>query len=235
MTESSAGTAASPREPLRTHHLSHDLRGPLNSILGFSELLLDGIEGPLNEIQIEDISAMRQSALSLLQQINLVVDLDKAAAGLLSLSPTLINFQQAVTYAIDELPAGKQARLILAIPDKLPQVYVDINRTREIITILINYLFSKQPAGTITLMVSLIDSGLELQLSQAEVVLSPAQVDDLFQLTVEPGRNRHDKITEGGLKLPLAYRLAQAQNSTLTVTSDSTQGTIFTLCLPLSD
>ncbi len=215
--------------------MAHDLRGPLNSILGFSELLLDGIEGPLNEIQREDLAAMRQSALSLLQQINTVIDLDRAEAGVLTLNPTPINFHQTIAYIMNDLPPSKQAQLIVAAPDNLPEIYVDVNRTREIITALINYLLVKKPEGMITLLAAVIADGIELQLSHPNVILSPVQVADLFQLTVEFDHTGHSKITEGGLKLPLAYRLAQAQHSPLSVTSDPALGTTFTLRLPLSD
>lgn len=84
------------RQPLEIYHLSHDLRGPLNSILGFAELLLEEIEGPLNETQHADVSAIYQSAQNLLHLINMMVDLSKLEANRLKLDFKAVNLAEAV-------------------------------------------------------------------------------------------------------------------------------------------
>src|SRR4030095_11379092 len=88
-------------QPLQLYHLSHDLRGPLNSVLGFSELLLEGLEGPLNEVQIEDITAIRQSATTLLNLINVVVDLSRLEADRLVLTFKLVELEPVIAKVLE--------------------------------------------------------------------------------------------------------------------------------------
>jgi signal transduction histidine kinase len=83
-------------EPFEVYHLSHDLRGPLNSILGFTELLLEEIEGPLTDIQKEDILAINQSAQNLLHLINTMVDLSKFDAGRMEFNLGEVALDQVV-------------------------------------------------------------------------------------------------------------------------------------------
>src|SRR6185503_13419133 len=84
------------QQPLEVYHLSHDLRGPLNSILGFAELLLEGIEGPLNETQQADMTAIYQSAQNLLYLINTLVDLSKLEANHLIFDFKSVDLNQII-------------------------------------------------------------------------------------------------------------------------------------------
>jgi signal transduction histidine kinase len=66
-------------------NMSHELRTPLNSIIGFSRLILKGIDGPITEMQEEDLTSIHNSGQHLLNLINDVLDLAKMDAGKMAL------------------------------------------------------------------------------------------------------------------------------------------------------
>src|SRR5690606_33147652 len=66
-------------------NMSHELRTPLNSIIGYSEVLLDGVDGDLTEDAVEDVEAIHQSGKHLLAIINDILDLAKIEAGQMQL------------------------------------------------------------------------------------------------------------------------------------------------------
>lgn len=221
-------------QPLQTHHLAHDLRGPLNSMLGFTELLLEGIEGPLTDVQIEDITAIRQSAANLLRLINTVVSLGKLEAGLLKLNQQPVNLNKIVANATRALSEKKPARADISItlnPD-LPTIFVDSERIEESVFNIIEFLLAKKTSTTITLDAVPTDSGVMLTIAAPHTVLSAEQVAHLFELTVEVEATGRSKLTEGGLFIPLAFKLAQLHHGQLTVKSSLPGGTRFHLTLP---
>ena len=66
-------------------NMSHELRTPLNSVIGFSRVILKGIDGPINETQEQDITAIYNSGMHLLSMINEILDLSKIEAGKMEL------------------------------------------------------------------------------------------------------------------------------------------------------
>src|SRR5207245_5993111 len=66
-------------------NVSHELRTPLSAIIGFSQILLDGIDGPVNEDQHQDILQVNKSGQSLLGLITQILDLSKIEAGKMNL------------------------------------------------------------------------------------------------------------------------------------------------------
>jgi signal transduction histidine kinase len=85
-------------------------------VLGFSELLLEGLEGPLSELQVEDITAIRQSATNLLNLISIVVDLSRLEAGQLILAFKPVDLKQlaAKVSAVGAEPA--QVEVVVELP-----------------------------------------------------------------------------------------------------------------------
>lgn len=221
-------------QPLQTYHLSHDLRGPLNSMLGFTELLLEGIEGPLTDIQLEDITAIRQSATNLLRLINTVVNLGKIEAGQLKLNQQPANLNIIVANAIRSLPEKTPAHPKITIeptPD-IPTVFVDSERIEESVFNILEFLLAKKTTTAIAISAAPTESDVALTISAAETVLSTEQLAHLFDLTVEVESTGRSKLTEGGIFIPLAFRLAQLHQGQLTVNSSAPEGTEFCLTLP---
>ena len=95
---------------IKVDNPSHHLRGPLNSILGFTELLLEGIEGPINEIQAEDLTAIQTSAKNLLQLINTVVDLSKLADDQLRITPEIVDLKAIFESILYEINISKPTK-----------------------------------------------------------------------------------------------------------------------------
>jgi signal transduction histidine kinase len=217
---------------LQTHHLSHDLRGPLNSMLGFTELLLDGVEGPLTEFQTEDITAIRQSAVNLLRLINAIVDVGKTDNGLLTLNVQPASMHNALTRAIQNLPADKTDKIKLDIAPNLPTVLADAQRVEEIVFNIFNYLLAKKEVSRVTVTTTATTTGATAAITATGLLLTTEQTAHLFELTVAVDPTGRTKLTEGGLFLPLAQRLAQLQQGSLTVGATGS-GAVFQLTLPL--
>jgi len=224
------------RQPLQLYHLSHDLRGPLNSVLGFTELLLEGLEGPLNEVQIEDITAMRQSATALLNLISTVVDLSRLEADRLVLAFKPVDLELAVARVLELVAASAktgQVKLVTDIPETMPRLWGDPDRTEQMILHVINFILKRKNGGQICLSAQPDQKMATIKIGVDEVITSPEEMEELFDLGVHVDSAGHSSLGKGGLTLPLAYGLAQKQQGKLWVESEEGVGTSFYLQLPL--
>jgi signal transduction histidine kinase len=201
------------RQPLEVYHLSHDLRGPLNSILGFAELLLEGIEGPLNETQHADISAIYQSAQNLLHLINTVVDLSKLEADRLTFDPKKIDLSEVIEAALPNIIVAEAGHpeLVNQISPTLPAVWADRERVVQMLKSLLKFAFKATKKGPITLTArnEATEVILRLEMTQAGQIQSDGT--DLFELMVNVDPTGRTSLGRGGLELPLVRALAEKQ------------------------
>jgi K+-sensing histidine kinase KdpD len=89
--------------------VAHDLRSPLNAITGFSRLLLNGIDGPLSEMQAADLQAIHTSGDEMLRMVDCLIDLAKAQSGQLAPSPSAVHLD-ALLEKVVALHTGTGAR-----------------------------------------------------------------------------------------------------------------------------
>ncbi len=230
--------ANSSFQPLEVYHLSHDLRGPLNSILGFSELLLEGVEGPLNENQEADIGAINQSAQNLLRLINNLVDLSKLEADCLNFEFVAVEVNKVVQKILaDDFGASKPEQLELAanLPKAEPVVSGDRDRVEQMVMSLVRFGFKMQKTGQIVITVAVEEAAGEviIQVRLAETRLEPEQLAGLFELGVQVDETGRSKLGLGGLELPLARGLAEKHGGRLWAESIADQGLAFYLGLPV--
>lgn len=223
-------TSSPSRQPLEVYHLSHDLRGPLNSILGFAELLLEEIEGPLNETQQADISAIYQSAQNLLHLINTVVDLSKLEADRLTFDPKKIDLKGIIEAALPNLTAAEpgQPELVNQVSPTLPSVWADRDRVAQMLKSLLKFAFKTTKKGPITLTAwnEATEVILCLEIAQASSAL--VEETDLFDLTVNVDSTGRTSLGRGGLELPLVRALAEKQGGRVWAESHGDVLTIYT-------
>ena len=134
--------------------VSHDLKGPLNAILGFSELLLRGVEGPLAPAQREDVRLIHRAGDELLSIINSILDSAKLDAGRIELhrewTPSVELISDAAAHA-RELADGKNVAVEVQTQAGLPPLHVDPHRLRQAIRALVSNAVKFTEQGTVRL------------------------------------------------------------------------------------
>jgi len=223
------------RQPLELYHLSHDLRGPLNSILGFAELLLEEIEGPLNEIQQADITAIYQSAQNLLHLINTVVDLSKLEANRLTFDFKTVSLNEAVNAVWPALSKVKPEpiELDLSLSPNLPLLWADRDRLEQMLKNLFRTAFKLTKKGSISLSAAASGPEVTLRLEIGQVELPQTEVSRLFELGVKVDSSGRSALGYGGLELPLVRYLAEQQQGRAWAEPDQDNGLIIYIALPI--
>jgi PAS domain S-box-containing protein len=220
-------------------NMSHELRTPLNAILGFSEVLENGIAGPLQSRQAEYVGLIRQSGEHLLHLINEILDLARIDAGKLDLHEDVLEPSRLVDGAIalvkDRAAAGL-LKLAVHIEEDIPALRADRMRLMEILlNLLSNAIKFTQLGGAIDVLVRRTEEG-----GVAFVVRDNGR--GMTEAEVEIALERFGQVDGGlarrhegsGLGLPLARKLAELHGGSLTLKSETGRGTTATVILPPS-
>ncbi|MFN8458982.1 MAG: HAMP domain-containing sensor histidine kinase [Anaerolineae bacterium] len=226
--------AGSTQQSLELYHLAHDLRGPLNSILGFGELLLEGLDGPLTETQQADVAAIYQSAQHLLALINAVVDLSKLESERLTLDLGPVHLPKVLQeIALANFGSDKPAEveLIVKPPSTLPFVWGDRGRLGHMLKTLLKFAFTLKKKGAIILSVQPQAQAALIQIEVEEAKLTDDELGELFELMVKVDPLGHTKLGRGGVHLPLIRRLVEKQQGRIWVERDGDNKVTFYLSL----
>ena len=218
-------------------NMSHELRSPLNGIIGFSELLYDGKLGALPERPKEFVGRIHASASHLLQLINGLLDLSKIEAGHLEFLPERLLVSQLiheVTGVLATLAAKKGIRMEIEIDKSVDEVTIDSGRLRQV---LYNYLSNalKFTADAGRVIVRARREGQDNFRLEVEDDGIGIRADDLPKLFVEFRQldgGAAKKFQGTGLGLSLTKRLVEAQGGSVSVTSQFGHGSTFIAVLP---
>ena len=127
--------SAEPEEPERQRArflgaLGHELRNPLNSVTGFSDMLLGRVDGELNAEQERSVRTIRASAERLLRLVSTVVDRAKLEAGTLRLQQQWVAPDELISEAISFVRSrAEDTSVIGGVAEGLPRIFVDRHRT----------------------------------------------------------------------------------------------------------
>ncbi|HRF94556.1 MAG TPA: response regulator, partial [Aggregatilineales bacterium] len=221
-------------------NMSHELRTPLNSIIGFSRVMLKGIDGPLTEMQEQDLSTIYNSGQHLLYLINEILDQAKIAAEKLDLKFGYFEVKPVIE-GVKSIGIGlvkdKNLDLSVEVANNLPKAYGDEFRTRQILLNLISnaakftntggivlrvYPVANQQ-GKIMIKIDVVDSGIGISEKDLPLIFQPfRQVDS--SLTRTQGGT--------GLGLPIAKSLTELQGGEMTAESIEHHGSTFSITVP---
>jgi signal transduction histidine kinase len=230
--------------------ISHELRTPLNSIIGFTKLILNEIDGPLNELQRTDLTAIYTSSQHLLSLVNDVLDFSKIAAGKMELHKEMLDFREIVVGIMATtlaLMGDRNIELVDEVDEDLPTVYADRVRIRQVILNLMSNAVKFTEKGSITLRAKRIIEEVEFDGQRRSIPLILCSVTDTGMgiaeediATVFEEFRQLDSSTsrqaEGtGLGLPISKRLVEMHGGRLWVESRIGVGSTFSFTLPASD
>jgi signal transduction histidine kinase/PAS domain-containing protein len=219
-------------------NMSHELRTPLNSVLGFSETLLEGVRGPMEERQKQAVELIRASGEHLLGLINDVLDVSKIDAGKFEIRPDVVSVneicQSSLTF-IKQLANKKSITVEYSVQPALATMYVDPKRLKQILVNLLNNAVKFTPEkGKVSLDV-FADSEkkqMRFSISDTGIGIKPEDVAKLFKPFVQLDSSLSRQYEGTGLGLILVKQLTELHGGTVQVQSEIGRGSRFIVELP---
>ncbi len=219
-------------------NVGHDLRTPINSILGYAEILRDGIYGNLDERQNKASARIVSNARRLLNLINSILDQSQIEAGKLTLHAGLYDPREILNAVRETLEAPIQTKglelLIECAPDLPENIEGDQQRTQQIIFNLVENALKFTSKGSISVRMYLQDSHRwAIDVSDT----GPGVPPDAQQLIFEPFQRVDNSTTREkggvGLGLSIVKQLALLMGGDVFLSSEPGKGSTFTVFLPL--
>jgi PAS domain S-box-containing protein len=216
--------------------MSHELRTPLHTIIGFSELLTEETEGPLNPKQKRFLGHVLQDSRHLLELINEVLDISKIEAGRLELQCEAFNFAECVVEVfagIEQRARAKDLRLENRNTFK-GLLYADRLRIKEVLYNLLSNAVKFTPeGGSIWLDASQQEESLHITVSDTGVGISEEEQEAIFEKFYQAGTT--SGLREGtGLGLPITRKLIELHGGKIRVESSPGKGSRFIVILPVA-
>ncbi len=219
--------------------MSHQMRTPINIIVGLSHLLLE--ENP-REDQKESLRNLQFSANNLVVFINDVLDYSKIEAGKLVMQTRDFKLPQIIddVHKWSHIPAEeKDVKLSFEIDKKVPELLTgDPVRLNQILTNLISNSLTYTDTGEITTKVGLYQLNdrnvtLEIIIEDNGRGIENAKLEEMFRkFTRDPEADIYEGFNTSGLELAITKRLVDLQNGRIEATSVLGEGTIFKVYLP---
>lgn len=225
---------------VKTHFLSnmtHEFRTPLNSILGLSRLLLDRVDGDLNEEQEKQISLIRKSAQDLSELVNDLLDLAKVEAGKLSVKVMEFEIEDLFSALRGMLKpllaANTSINLVFASPPKL-SLKTDEGKLSQILRNLVANALKFTEQGEIRVSAEGVANGrVVFRVSDTGIGIAPQDQERIFEEFTQIDSVLHRKSQGTGLGLPLSRRLAVLLGGDITVESAPGKGSTFSTTIPI--
>jgi len=216
--------------------MSHEMRTPLNAVLGYADLLEMGIGGPMSDSQKDYVERIRVGSRHLLDLINDVLDLARAdARGLdLDLRPVdTVAVAEEVVSLLESQADAKGIQLTLQpCEHDLPLVQADLRRLRQIVTNLIGNAIKFTERGSITVSCRIVDRRVEIVVEDTGIGIDVEAQGQIFTEFYQADGDLTRRRGGSGLGLAISQRLAALMEGDINVESYRGRGSRFTLSLP---
>ncbi|MFZ5912330.1 MAG: PAS domain S-box protein [Chloroflexota bacterium] len=220
-------------------NMSHELRTPLNSILGFADVMLEELDGPLTENMNNDLQLIQKNGQHLLHLINDVLDMAKIEAGRMNLSPETFCFHEIleeVTSITSPLASEKSLSLFIeSDSDQEVEVFADRTRLRQVMLNLVNNAMKFTEKGKISMRTTRTEDSILVTVHDTGIGIPPDKLETIFQEFTQVDSSSTRKAGGTGLGLPISRKLVEMHGGRLWAESTGIpgEGSTFYVELPL--
>jgi signal transduction histidine kinase len=218
--------------------VSHELKLPMTSIKGYSDLMLSGATGEMSENQINFLTTIRNNVNRMATLVSDLADISRIESGNLHLEPREVPvwdvMDEVVTLTRTQVTQKNQT-VTVDIPEKLPKAWCDRNRLAQVLTNLLSNANKYTPNdGAITVHATQTDSMIQIKVEDNGFGMTPEDQKSLFSKFF---RSVDDKIRESpgtGLGLSITKTLIEKQGGKIWFESEFRKGTSFYFTIPIS-
>lgn len=209
----------------------HELKTPLNAILGFTQVLLDEIDGPLTPQQREDVTAIRQAGLYLSELVEAVLEEWAPTRGVaLTLAPVDLGVVlRDVARLLEGQTLGRDVAVRVEVAPDTPKPRGDARRIRQVLINLGTNGLRATRRGSVTLAAVPDPDGVRISVRDTGTGIAPELVPRLFDEFVQGARQAGGT----GLGLALSRDLVEWHGGRIEVETEPGEGTSFHVLLPL--
>ena len=216
---------------------SHELRSPLNSIIGFSELLTKQLDGLPPETVQEFMKNITTSGRHLQQIINDILDLSKIEAGKMDLhiaSYPISYFEEGVRGVLAAAIAAKNIRLEFTFAADFEELVVDQTRFKQILINLVsNAVKFSHPGGTVRVTSQRVDNDLRFTVEDEGIGMRSEDMTSLFKPFKQADNGREMNHEGIGLGLAITKKLLELHGGSIWAESEVGRGTTIAFTIPL--
>jgi PAS domain S-box-containing protein len=215
---------------------SHELRAPLNAIVGFSEILTTELQNLPKEKVSDFMKNIHESGKHLQGLINDILDLSKIEAGKMELhieAYPISYFSESIQRVMQQAVSQKNLNLKFDISHDIDQLVVDQTRFKQILMNLVsNAVKFSHPNGTVTVAIKRFVNEIEIAVKDEGVGIKPEDQVRLFHAFTQ-GKNSKGMKEGTGLGLVITKRLVELHGGHITVDSEWGKGTTFRFRIPM--
>jgi len=216
-------------------NMSHELRTPLNAIIGFSEVLLQGIFGGVNDKQREYLTDVLGSGQHLLSLINDILDLSKIEAGRMELEVSTFALRDALESGLTivrERAMRHRIELAAVVAADVGSIEADERKVKQILYNLLSNAVKFTPdGGRVDVNVRAENGGIRVEVRDTGIGVAANDQERIFEEFRQAGRERSREGT--GLGLTLTKRFVELHGGRIWLESSPGKGSTFAFTLPL--
>src|SRR5438094_1275914 len=218
--------------------MSHELRTPLNAIIGFTEIMKEGVMGPIENPHYRSyIADIHFSSTHLLTLINEILDATKAEAGKLELQEEVFDLREVIREVVRVSgPSMEKAALTVDVdlPPDLPLLRADGGKTRQVLFNLIGNSVKFTPAGGRIEIRGRFDSqtGMTIAVADTGIGIAPEDLSRVIEPFVQVDSSLSRRHPGTGLGLPAVRRIMELHNGSFDLQSSVGSGTTATVTFP---
>ncbi|MFO0724502.1 MAG: ATP-binding protein [Myxococcota bacterium] len=234
--------------------MSHELRTPLTSIIGYSEMLLEGMAGALQKEQQEFVGTIREKGEALLGLIQSLLEISKIEAGALSLASEAYDVAEVVRSAVRMVVPQAQKKgleLKLSLAEALPELRGDTSKINQCVSnLLVNAIKFTPKGGTITVSAgpceaerkysgdggrfgALKEQFVRIDVRDTGIGIPAEKVNQVFKAFYQVDNSFTREYGGTGLGLAIVKSFVDAHGGEVWVESEEGKGTVFSLLLPV--